>query len=237
MNATGNAWGIVEETGQFRIGPLPAGRYVLMFWSPTMPRTTLGVFVLRPEEERTIETIEVKQPALLVMQFTGVDAKTAAGAGFAIWSKVGGRRRQMMLGGSAATREPRRVRRLTPGSYSVTVHGPGIIPVTKDITLFAGAENRVDFRLESGTPVRFNLRVPAKASVPSTARVSIRSGGKVVLPNTVLPNFLKPPPIALAPGRYVVIFDLGKDLRGEVEFVVPPNRQQFEVEVLLEGGG
>jgi len=228
LAAGGHGRSTSESSGAFRIGPVPAGRYVVEVAATGHPthlfetRSSVG-----SRETLDLGVLQLELPGGVEASFSRDDGAPPGGfvvslhdaKGFAVRSV----RAADAIASSPATRSAR-FDDLAPGRYSLRVRGAHVVPLDLAFEVRAHETTPLAVALEAcaATKIRFAAQGAIDPEAHLAYRITDAKGRELWRAET---EAGKPLPLdeelGLAPGRYRVDARFGSSARGEAAFEVP----------------
>ena len=205
------------EDGEFEFGPLVPGSWRVHVRGTAYPDFVTEPYRLDAEVTWKVGAIQLIHGGTAVVKIDGEDAAKVmlrvvdVGETLSLYVEK--------ENGSG----PRRTNPLPPGDYRLLVTGKGIAAQAVPFSIRAGAETKLEVRLQTGTSQRVEFVVPRGVTLKKPIRLRVLQGGEFV--QRAWAFVRKKAPVAtvwLAPGKYRVTATAG-DLRGSVTFNVGPD--------------
>jgi len=206
-----------EETGGFRVGPLPPGAYAIELKADGWPPIKLGDRTLSAGEELELGRLELTAGARVVARVGRADGEPLENA----WSEIIDARGTGTV--YPAIRDGiLRSGPLPPGAYVLraqAVTSKGSVLAQAPIEIRAGQDVELDLTLEPVPRMTVQVYFPEGAQESATIRVRARDeDGNLVLDSQI---FAKSS-LCLLPGRYTVTADTTSGLSAEASVEVAP---------------
>jgi RNA polymerase sigma factor (sigma-70 family) len=219
------------STGEFRLGPLPPGRYHLDTWTPEVALSAIGSFQLAAGEQRELGDVRLEPGGSL--QFT-FDMPPTSGCTI----RIRGAHGLHLLGRQSSPLSPivfsesgARVDNLPAGAYVANVSLEGHATFSRRLEIHSDEVSTLAVELPVGAPITVEIERPRSVSaiqMQTLVQLSIRSvqgaevysgqqvwrGGRELLTHTAW----------LAPGEYICTVSTPQGFSGETSLVVTESR-------------
>lgn len=217
----------IDEEGRFRVGPFRVGAQRLEVSATDLASRSVDVEKLTAGEERDLGVIELEEPGALVVHLARSDGQPVDEYVWITADPIGrvGRQSVDLADGVGRTST------LAPGAWVVRAQGKEFATAQATVHVRAGAETRVDLRLEPGTARAVLIAPPAGVTLERAQIKVIDDAGETMFDHVY--DFPPDEPtsvgvLGLRVGSYRVIVSTDAGLSGEAELVVETLELVFE---------